>query len=105
MWNIPSQTRLDEIPRLYATENQPLGDKLIYLHFFIFASDWYVAEFDGVDTFFGYAILNDDHLNAEWGYYSFKELQSIRVAGIEIDCETDISWQIRPARCISKIKV
>ncbi len=51
MWNIPSQSRLDQIPKLYETEDILLKDKLIFLHFFIGASDWYVAEFNGDDTF------------------------------------------------------
>ena len=36
MWNEPSKERLAKIPKLYETENIPLPDKLIYLHFFIF---------------------------------------------------------------------
>lgn len=60
MWNIPDKLRLDQIPRLYETESVPVQDKLIYLHFFIGGSDWYVAEFEGEDTFFGYVILNDN---------------------------------------------
>ncbi len=59
--------------------NIPLQEKLIHLHFFIGGSDWYVAEFDGDDTFFGYVVLNSDFDCAEWGYISFAELQEIRV--------------------------
>ncbi len=84
MWNTPSNERLNKIPRLYETEHQPLADKLIYLHFFIGGSDWFVAEFDGEDLFFGYAILNGDRQNAEWGYFSFTELKSIDINGQEI---------------------
>ncbi len=51
MWNIPSKSRLDKIPRLYETDRTPLQDKLISLHFFIGGSDWFVAKFDGDDTF------------------------------------------------------
>jgi hypothetical protein len=36
MWNELSREQLDKIPRLYDTEDTPLKDKLIYLHFFIF---------------------------------------------------------------------
>jgi len=46
-----SKERLDRIPRLYETENVPLKDKLIYLHFFIGGCDWYIAEYDGEDLF------------------------------------------------------
>ena len=104
MWNEPSRERLDQIPRLYETEGLPIKDKLIYLHFFIGNCDWYVAEFDGDDTFWGYAILGGDTLNAEWGYFSFEEMRRIKVQGLfEIDCELDEHWQIKPAGAINKI--
>jgi hypothetical protein len=70
VWNIPSRERLDRLPRLHATESTPLHNKLVYLHFLIGDSDWYVCEFDGDDLFFSYAILNGDMDNAEWGYIS-----------------------------------
>ena len=43
MWNEPSKERLAKIPRLYETENTRLQDKLIHLHFFIGACDWFIA--------------------------------------------------------------
>ncbi len=104
MWNVPSKERLDRIPMLYETENVPLKDKLIHLHFFIGGCDWYVAEYDGDDLFWGYAILNDDHQCAEWGYVSFGELKSIKIGWLEIDCETENSWQVKPVHQIDRIK-
>ncbi len=105
MWNLPSKERLDRIPRLYETENIPLRDKLIHLHFFIGGCDWYVAEYDGDDLFFGYAILNDDHDCAEWGYISFRELKEVRIGGcLEIDCETEEMWTVRKASEIERIR-
>jgi len=105
MWNTPTEDRLSRIPRLYETEHIPLQDKLIYLHFFIGGCDWYVAEFDGEDIFWGFAILNDDFQNAEWGYISFNELKSIRVGGwLEIDCELEELWCVRKASEIGKIR-
>jgi len=103
MWNEPSKERLDRIPRLYETENTPLENKEIHLHFFIGGCDWYIAEFDGEDTFFGYAILNQDHLNAEWGYISFQELREIKVAWVEVDCESEKFWSIKEANEIPEI--
>lgn len=97
MWNEPSQDRLDQIPMLYETESIPLRNKLIYLHFFIGGCDWYIAEFDGEDTFFGYAIINHDYINAEWGYISFQELKKIKITWVEVDCETEESWHIKSA--------
>lgn len=88
MWNIPSKEQLAKIPKLYQTEGMLLKDKPIHLHFFLGGCDWYIAEFDGDDTFFGYALINNDLENAEWGYISFAELKEIKVPpGFEIDCE------------------
>lgn len=106
MWNIPTEERLAKMPKLYETEHVPLEDKLIYLHFFIASCDWYIAEFDGEDILWGFAILNNDLQNAEWGYISFSELKSIKTQGwLEIDCETEEIWQICKASEIEKIMV
>jgi len=103
MWNEPSKERLNKIPGLYETETIPLKDKLIHLHFFIGECDWFIAEYDGRDIFFGYAILGNDMINAEWGYVSFKEMKDIKVSWLEIDCETEDTWRIRKAAEIDKI--
>ncbi len=104
MWNIPKKDRLDKIPRLYETEAIAPKDKIIHLHFFIFGCDWYIAEYNGKDLFYGYAVLNNDLQNAEWGYISFEELKSISINNIEVDCELPQFWKIRPANEISIIK-
>ena len=106
MWNVPSKERLAMIPKLYETEKVPLRDKLIHLHFFIGGCDWYVAEFDGDDLFWGFAILNNDYEMAEWGYISFSELKSIKVKGwLEIDCELEEYWRVCKASDIEKIRI
>jgi len=102
MLNEPTKEQLDEIPGLYETENIPLMDKLIYLHFFMFGSDWYVTEYDGDDTFLGFVILDNDYLNAEWGLISFQELRDLNINGIEVYCVID--WKPWPAAEIYKIK-
>ena len=104
MWNTPTKDRLSKIPRLYETEHIPLRDKLIHLHFFIGGCDWYVAEFDGEDLFWGFAILNGDLENAEWGYISFSELKSTKVNGwLEVDCEPEDHFPVRKVNEIAKI--
>ncbi len=105
MWNVPTAERLSKIPRLYETENTRIQDKLIHLHFFIGGCDWFIAEYDGEDIFWGFAILNSDYEMAEWGYASFDELKSISVNGFEIDCEKEEYWRIRRAAEIEKIRV
>ncbi len=104
MWNVPTAERLSKIPRLYETESVKLPDKLIHLHFFIGGCDWFIAEYDGEDIFWGFAILNNDFEMAEWGYVAFSELKSISVNGIEIDCEKEEFWRIRRAAEIDKIR-
>ena len=106
MWNIPTEERLAKMPKLYETEHVPLKHKVIYLHFFIGGCDWYIAEFDGDDIFFGFAILNNDYEMSEWGYVSFSELKDIKIQGwLEVDCELEEIWQIRNASEIEKIRI
>ncbi len=104
MWNVPSKERLDRIPGLYETEHVSLKEKQIHLHFFISGSDWYVTEFDGKELFWGFAIINGDLQNAEWGYVSFQELKDINSGGIEIDCELEAFWRVRPAIDVEPIR-
>jgi len=87
MYNVPKGKRLTDIPKLYDTENIQLRDKIIHLHFFIGGCDWYIAEFNGKDIMWGYCILNGDYQNSEWGYISFDELKSIKISGVQVDCE------------------
>ena len=102
MWNTPTKEQLDKIPRLYETEGITLSQKIIHLHFFMFGSDWFIAEYDGDNTFFGFAILNGDHISAEWGYIGFQELRELNISGFEIDC--DLYWTPVRAGEIETIK-
>jgi hypothetical protein len=102
MWNEPTKSILEQIPKLNATEEIPAKDKIIYLHFFIGASDWYVAEFNGDDIFFIYAILGGDFFNSEWGYVSFSDLKNINIDNFEVDY--DLYWEPCKAGEIENIK-
>lgn len=102
MFNKPTKEQLASISKLYETENIPLKDKPIYLHFTIGNCDWYVSEFNGEDTFWGFVILNNDFQMAEWGYFSFYELVDIRVKGF-FEIDNDSSWQVRPAGQVERI--
>ena len=102
MWNIPTAKQLSKIPRLYSTEGTPCADKKIYLHFFIGDSDWYIAEYDGKDLFYGFTILNNWVNSAEWGYISFSELKKLRMPpSFEVDREID--WKVVKASEIEKL--
>lgn len=103
MWNEPTEEELKTLPDLYETENVSLEKKIIHMHFFIGGCDWYVSEYGLSDRlFFGYAILNNDLQNAEWGYVSYDELRDINVRGIEID--RDLYWKPTPAAKVQKIR-
>ncbi len=102
MWNEPSAQDLQRLPRLYETDHLPPAEKIIQEHFFLGSCDWYMSEYDPDDrVFFGYAILNDDFQNSEWGYVSFDELRSVRVRGIEVD--RDLHWKVRKASEVERI--
>ncbi len=103
MLNKPSEAQFRKLPGLYQTEDIPAVDKLMHLHFFLGDSHWFVAEFDGEDLFFGFAVLGGDLINAEWGYFSLTELDSVKVLGVfSVVC--DQNWQPTPAGEIDIIK-
>jgi hypothetical protein len=92
---------LNRLPKFYETDSISLSGKLIYLHFFIFGSDWYISEYDVDDLFWGFVILGEDNINAEWGHISFQELRELNINGIEVDY--DLHWKPVPAGEIDKI--
>ncbi len=110
MWNEPSARELAKLPKLYANEDAgvSLPEVIIHMHFFIGGCDWYIAEYDGENLFFGYANLGDD-LNAEWGYISLEELREIKVSvpllkdekhigSIPAEVDRDLHWRPKPFR-------
>lgn len=64
-----------KLPKLYEQDSKGL-DAIAYIKFFTPDANWtwYVTEFDGIDTFFGLV----DGFEKELGYFSLKELESIR---------------------------
>ena len=86
MWNKPTAEELAKIPAFYSSEEAPLKEKMIHMHFFIGGCDWYAAEYSPEEQcFFGFAILNNDYEMAEWGYFSLEELSSLKVSFLEVD--------------------
>lgn len=71
--------RMNEIivkmPKLYETDGKKVHP--LSLHYFVGGCDWYIAEWDRQDQFFGYAILNGDYDNSEWGYISVSEILAL----------------------------
>ena len=73
-----------KFPKLYATEEVELEDKVVIAKFFTPWTNWtwYATEFDGKDLFFGLVDGNEK----EWGYFSLKELQAVKgPAGLKIE--------------------
>ena len=82
---IPPQAILSKIPKIGETEK--IKDPTVWVKYFhpYGAGTWLVTEFDGHDEMFGLAMITD----AELGYFSLRELQSVKgpmgVPGIERD--------------------
>jgi hypothetical protein len=108
MWNDKRFDRAaKKLPALYSTEEIKAEDKQIVMHLFIGGCDWWVCEGDVKEgVLFGYAVLNQDWDNAEWGYASIEELKATRIptkgrdikTGKEIsmgyiEVDYDMHWQ------------
>jgi len=114
MWNESTEVELAKIPRLHEIEDVPAKDKVIHLHFFLTASDWYIVEYDGDDIFFGFVCLNGWTDLAEWGYISFKELKELKVDAsfsingqktlIPLEVDRDLNWISRKSFNVSLIR-
>jgi hypothetical protein len=60
----------------------------VYLHYFTSGSDWFIKEKDSVKNepqhqAFGYAVLNGDWENAEYGYISIEELRQHKMMQLD----------------------
>ena len=83
---------LKKLPALLANvDKKPEHTKVILK---LFTPDaqctWYITEFDGKDTFFGFCNLGDDQ-NAELGNISLSELQLTR-GRLGLPVERDNHW-------------
>ena len=71
---------LKRLPPLYSQEEKGMEAVAQVRFFHAYGSGtWYATEFDGVDTLFGWACIQEGEL----GYFSLKELESLeaRVGG------------------------
>jgi hypothetical protein len=103
MWNKPTENQLSKLPELYSSGHLPIMEKVIHMHFFLGGCDWYAAEYEkNIQDFFGFVILNNDYVMAEWGYFNFVELCELKVQYVEVD--RDIHFIPTKAYCIDKIK-
>ena len=83
---------LKKLPALLANDGQKPEYTKVIVKFFTPDAQctWYITEFDGKDTFFGFCNLGDDQ-NAELGNISLKELQSIR-GNLGLPVEREQYW-------------
>ncbi|WP_427019387.1 DUF2958 domain-containing protein (plasmid) [Pseudarthrobacter sp. P1] len=79
---------LAKVPALGATEDVPLMDKKVHLHYFTGGADWYLMEVDPASgRAFGF--LNPSGRGGSWGYVSLPELEAVNLGGyrvVERDC-------------------
>jgi hypothetical protein len=88
----PPTEQATAIPALYGTEDTAAGEKVLHLHYFAAACDWWIAEYDpATGTAFGYACLGDPQ-NAEWGYVSLAHLEQVSVRSGFLIVERDLHW-------------
>jgi hypothetical protein len=80
-----------KLPPLYSQEK--VKDPIVHAKYFTPDSSWtwYVLEFDGKDTFFGYV----DGLEPELGYFGLLELESVR-GPLGLRRERDLYWEPKP---------
>ena len=72
-------TRPTGAPALYSQDG--LGFRaVVHEHYFVGSCDWLVTEYSPDDDLaFGWACLNGDRQNAELGYVSIAELESVQI--------------------------
>lgn len=87
-------TIINSMPKTYQTREHG-GEATVHLHYFVGGCDWYITEKDmegdGTEQAFGWAVLNNDLMNAELGYISIAEL-------VELGAELDLYWTAKPLR-------
>jgi hypothetical protein len=70
------EERAKELPPIYSQDSKG-KDAIVYLHYFVGGSDWYITEGDIENgEYYGYTILNGDIEMSEFGYISIEELIS-----------------------------
>jgi DUF2958 family protein len=104
---LPPPIELAQMPKLYQTERTDADEKIIVVHYFAAASDWWIAEIepgheDG-PLAFGYMQLNANHPEGgEWGYVNLAELEQLNACDGLVIVERDLHWRPRPWRLVAK---
>jgi len=94
-----TKENLKALPPLYSQEDA--GENAIaHVKFFVPWGNWtwYATEFDGEDTFFGYVVGQ----YSELGYFSLKELKSIKHKTMGLGIERDLYFTPKTLKEIMK---
>jgi hypothetical protein len=75
------QAQLEKCPKIGETDG--MKEHPAIFHYFFGSTDMYICEFDREELMFGFAILNGDLHNSEWGYFSLPELTSVLLHQID----------------------
>jgi hypothetical protein len=75
------ETLLEKCPNIRETDN--LNEHPAIFHYFYGSTDIYICEYDRKDLMFGFAILNGDLHNSEWGYFCLTDLTRIPAYNID----------------------
>lgn len=86
MYNKPTEAQLEKLPLFGSTEDEGgTKEKTIYMKFFLSGFTWYAREYCPKERlFYGFVNLNDPEC-AEWGYFSFDELITLKSGPFEVD--------------------
>lgn len=84
-----TKAMIKNIPMLYTTEHQPMGERMVTAKFFhpLTKFTYYVLEFDGNNTFFGIC----KRAGVELDYITLADLRNMRILGLI--AERDLSWE------------
>lgn len=91
----------EPIPALYATEDVPLDDKIVYAHFTVRGGigDWFVMELDSDNPEQTLAFGWGEITNGELGYFDLIALESLRIdrpGAPPVIVVRDTEWTPRP---------
>ena len=107
MWAEPTKATLKKAvpPEIGETDGGDIKERMVLAHFFVGGSDWWIVEYDeATDEAFGFARLNGDNVNSEWGYIPISELRELKVLGF-LEVEYDKHWTPKPAAEVDGIKI
>lgn len=89
---IPDEIR-KALPPIYTNESKPVDEVIVITKFFsaLGVGTWWITEFDGDDTCFGWVDIGMTYGVPEAGYISVSELENLHRGKMPI-IERDLYW-------------